>query len=356
MRSAPVSPVGRSTALTPLGRIPSIVSRSIGVVEAVHSIVPEEAALALGLLTQLGDIWFLLAVVVLAYWLRPSDRDRTAVVLAIAIGTIALLQGLKGLFGLPRPATPLANADAYPVVLHGLLEATSTAGGHGFPSGHATLSTAVLLGLAGALRIGEERQRVLIATGVIAAVSASRILLGVHFLVDVVAGVLIGLAVLAGMALALETSPRSPATTAFGLAVGLGAISVALTAPSAELASVLADPAYDPALSLGAALGAFAGWQCAEAFGSAETVGSGIAGASGGTSRLASSSIGVVLVLLGAGVLGVVLGDVTFAAAGWVGLLFAGIVALPAVVPGFDATVAGVGPRWLVGEAERVEG
>lgn len=325
-------------------------SRSLGVVEAVHAIVPEEAALALGLLTQLGDVWFVLTAIVLAYWLRPGDRERTAVALAIALGTIALLQGLKGLFGLPRPTTPLADADAYPAVLHGLVEATATAGGHGFPSGHATLSTVAFLALAGALRIGEGRRRALLAVALIAVVSLSRILLGVHFLVDVLAGVLIGLAVLAGTALALETSPRSPVTTAFGLAVALGVGAVALTAPSPDLADTFAHQAHDAVLSLGATLGAFAGWQGSRA----------LEGGTASETRRASShglaAAGLVLVLLAAGVLGLVVGDVTLVGTGGAGLLFAAVVALPALVPGFDATLEGIVPPWLGGESGRVDG
>jgi len=326
------------------------VSRSLGVVDAVHSFVPEEAALALGLLTQLGDVWFVLTVVVLAYWLRPGDRDRTAVVLAIVLGTIALLQGLKALFGLPRPTTPLANVDAYPAVLHGLVEATATAGGHGFPSGHATLSTAAFLALAGALRIGSPRRRVLAATGLLLVISASRVLLGVHFLVDVIAGVLVGLTVLAGTAVALESSPLSQGTTAFGLAIGLGVGAVALTAPNPDLAGAFAAPAHDAVLSLGAALGAFAGWQASRAFGNGEALEDETASLARARRPHALCPIGVVIVLLGAGVGGLLLGDSTVAATGGVGLLFAGVVAVPAIVPDFDDAVTGYVPGWLRGD------
>jgi len=322
------------------------VSRSVGAVDAVTSLLPEAAALPVGLLTQLGDVWFLLAVIVLAYWLRPADRNRVAVVLAIALGTIALVQALKGVFGLPRPATPLGSAGVYPSILHGLFDATATASGHGFPSGHATLSTAVLLGLAGAIRAGTPRRRAVVAVGLIALISLSRIALGVHFLVDVVAGVLVGLVVLSGAALAVRGSPTDAPTTAFVGAAGIGVVAVLVTAPSLDVGGLLAHPARDSLLSLGAALGALAGWQTYSLLDRGA-----VSRSTGRFARPGSVRAGVVVglpvLLLTGGIAGLLAGEGALGLAGAGGLCFAVAVALPALVPGFDAEIGAHLPEWV---------
>lgn len=313
----------------------------------MHSLLPEEAALLLGLATQLGDVWLLFGVTILAYWLRPSDRERVAVVLGLALATAATVEALKPLFGLPRPATPLASAEVYPPVLRGLYEATTTAGGEGLPSGHATLSTAVLLGLASAIRIGDARRRVLVAIGLLVVISFTRLALGVHFLVDVVLGTLLGLAALAGVAWATTASPIDRPTTTFGLALAVAAAAVLLTATSTAGGAV----PHDPLLALCASLGALAGWQTLW-LRTRSTLES--ATPEGGASprrrqRLARASMAgaIVLGLATLAVAGAVVADWTVATAGAAGLGVVVAVGLPAIVPGFDGTVRELLPRRL---------
>ncbi|GAB3689503.1 hypothetical protein GCM10028857_24930 [Salinarchaeum chitinilyticum] len=316
-------------------------SRDIGAVDAVHSVLPEAAALPFGLLTQFGDVWFLFAVAIACYWFRPADRDLVAVAIGIGITTAAVVEALKGLFGVPRPGTPLATTDGYPTVLHGIVEATATAGGHGFPSGHATLSTAMLLALAGAVRIGSPRRRAGLAIGLIGVISLTRVALGVHFLVDVVVGVMLGLAVLTGVAVAVRSSPATPPTTAFGLAVAVGVAGVALTTlPLDSAASGRFHVAHHPFLALVVALGAFAGWQAHEYRQRA------VAERSAWRGLAAIGGAGAVLVIGSAGVLA---SDATFALAGAAGLGVATIIALPGIVPGFDDALEGYVPRRLHG-------
>jgi membrane-associated phospholipid phosphatase len=320
------------------------VSRGLGVVDAIHSLLPEETALLLGLLTQLGDVWFLFAVTFLAYWLRPSDRDRVAVVLGLAIATVATVEALKPVFGLPRPPAPLASAGVYPPVLRGLYEATATAGGEGLPSGHATLSTAVLFGLAGAIRIGDARRRMLLAIGLLGVISFTRLALGVHFLVDVVAGTLVGLAALACVAWATAASPIDRPTTAFGLAVIVATAGVLLAATTAG-GTIL----HDPLLALAASLGALAGWQTLRLRRRASRVSATSASApssSGGERLLPVVVAGsVVLGLAALAVAGSIVGEWTAATAGVAGLAVVVAVALPALVPEFDRIVHGILPR-----------
>jgi len=325
------------------------VSRSLGVVDLLHSLLPDQAALLVGLLTQLGDVWFLFGATVVAYLFRPSDRDRVAVVLGLALATAALVEALKALFGLPRPTTPLATAETYPPLLRGLFEATATGGGHGFPSGHATLSTVVLLGLAAAIRFGDARRRFALAGSLVVLVALTRVVLGVHYLVDVVAGVCFGLLVLAGGAWATEASPLDRPTTALALAAGLAGGGVLLTATT--LGSGV--PPHDSVLALGIALGALAGWQVLwlRASGTVETASRGESAATAGwrTGRLLLAS-GLLLALGALGAAGLLRADATAAMAGGAGLAVSIAVALPVLIPDFDRLVAGYVPRWLSGE------
>ena len=123
-----------------------------------------------------------------------------------------------------------------------------TADGYGFPSGHATAATAVYGGVAAVLPAGTGRLRYAAAGSVVAVVALSRIAIGVHYLVGVVAGVLLGLTVLAlllalagrlgskrrtaGSAESPRASTRSPAPALLG--AGLLALVALALSPGPE--------------------------------------------------------------------------------------------------------------------------
>jgi membrane-associated phospholipid phosphatase len=124
---------------------------------------------------------------------------RAAVVVALArLGELLCEFAVKVLVARPRPA---------------LVHPVASASGYSFPSGHAGGSAAVygalaLLALAGVVRW----TRLILVTGaalLIAAVSTSRVLLGVHYPSDVAAGVALGLAWVSTAAL-LVSLPRTP--------------------------------------------------------------------------------------------------------------------------------------------------
>ena len=119
------------------------------------------------------------AVLALLLWRRGSGRLAAYVVVA-RIGAIVLSQGLK-----------LAVDRARPV----FDEPVATALGASFPSGHALGSAAFWSTTAVLAMPHVRRPRLLLAGAVVVAVlvAASRVLLGVHYLSDVVAGLLLGL-------------------------------------------------------------------------------------------------------------------------------------------------------------------
>lgn len=214
-------------------------TRGVGLADAAGTSLPPTVTAVLTALTHLGDPVVLVAVATLAYWVW--DRDRGAALLSLAVGALALVVLLKATFALPRP----------PASLHAV-----PADGFGFPSGHALGAAAVIGGLAAATDAWTGPRRAVVAGVLIAVVAVSRVGLGVHYAVDVVVGVTIGLGYLAvhrwalprdgsrGFSLAVLVAvaglgvagPTRDALALVGLAVGgLIALRVTPTPPVARL-------------------------------------------------------------------------------------------------------------------------
>ncbi|WP_226480204.1 phosphatase PAP2 family protein [Natrinema amylolyticum] len=171
---------------------------------AVRDAVPVEYADLVVFVTELGGTTALMLLLAVLFWC--VDRRRSALVISYAIAGLALLLSLKALFGLPRPP-----ADATLIALEGERE------GYGFPSGHAFAATVVYGGLVSAYdRLGD-RRAVTGAGVLIAAVSLSRVALGVHYLGDVLVGVALGIAFVAVM----ERVTRGDPTIGFAIALVL---------------------------------------------------------------------------------------------------------------------------------------
>ena len=191
-------------------------SRGIGVIEITRSL-PDVAVTIAGVITQFGDMWFILLGILAVYWVGIRDQSLTDTLwrdclylFALAISSYALTVVLKHVFMLPRPpgaATAVAPAWI-PTTGIPIYESIVTGNGFGFPSGHALKSTVVYGGTALLFSKWNPRRRYLTASGIVGMVAISRIVLGVHYLADVVAGILFGLVFLAGMNRVTKTDPR----------------------------------------------------------------------------------------------------------------------------------------------------
>lgn len=165
----------------PLIRIDTAVSRAAERAEEASPLL-RSAALTL---THLGDplpvtLASLLTVVVLL----AVGRRRAALFVAVArIGSLVLSQVTKEVVGRARPVfeTPIASAD-----------------GASFPSGHALGGTVFWLTTALVVLplVPRPRRRLVLAAAVAVSlvVAATRVLIGVHYLSDVVAGFVVGVA------------------------------------------------------------------------------------------------------------------------------------------------------------------
>ncbi|WP_254839982.1 phosphatase PAP2 family protein [Natronomonas marina] len=227
-------------------------SRGVGELAAVEAL-PEAVVVAAALLTQLGDVWFLFGLVGLLYWFGGAlpapvalGRRRAAFVVALGLGANALVTTLKEWLARPRPpgaGTATAPA-AVPEAVDSLYVAAATGTGFGFPSGHALGTAAVYGGLA--LVVGTRRAYVT-AAAVTVVVALTRVVLGVHYLVDVVVGAAVGAAFLA-VVYRLCGRGSNP-----GRALML-AVAAALLGP------VVGEYNFDTMAALGAALGARIAW------------------------------------------------------------------------------------------------
>lgn len=251
-------------------------ARGVGEIAAVRA-VPEVVVVLFAVVTQLGDAWFVLGVLSSLYWFGRRhpflvgriDRTDAAFLLALVLGGFGLTAGLKFGFGLPRP--PGANTargiglfEGFPPLVRAIYRNFATADGFGFPSGHAVRSTLAWGGLALVLDAGTPGQRstpsevpnttdgpvgavpTVAAAVVVGLVAVSRVIIEVHYAVDVIAGVGVGAVFL--IAMWRFVGPANPAR-AFSIAVmlSIGAVAVA-------------GFERDPLAVLGATIGARVTW------------------------------------------------------------------------------------------------
>lgn len=222
-------------------------SRSVGATELLREFLPEWTTLLFVALSYPGKLTLLVPVLG-AFYLqdvgrtlrsggsedRPLCSDRTAYVLAVALGGLAFVVLVKGAFSLPRTDPGLHAVPSSE---------------HGFPSGHVMAAVSTW----GALALWTTRstrvRRLLAAGAVVAVVGFARLALGIHYLVDIPVSVVLAVAYLGGIARIARGDPQRTFLAAIGIAV----------------LAVLADAASTRALlSLVGTVGAVVGWRILE--------------------------------------------------------------------------------------------
>ena len=210
-------------------------------------------------LTLLGDAWVLFVGLSVLYWVGPriDDDTRPAAGTVIALATLALavVLALKSYTAIPRPAAIPITPENLPTGIASFVAGELDSSGFTFPSGHATGATAVYGGLAALLRVGRRRLRYGAAVTVIVLVSVSRVILGVHYLRDILAGMALGgLLVAAGWWLARDDA-LFRADRVFllaGITSAAGLVVAAEAGHSAEVRNAM--------IGLGTAAGGTATW------------------------------------------------------------------------------------------------
>ena len=226
-------------------------SRGFGEVEFLQELLPEWVVATAGVLTQFGDGWFLLVVMAAVFVFAEEYRIDIVALLGTTFGAVGLYRGLKHLFALPRPGLSPLDTDGLHPAVEFVLELTATPVSYGFPSGHATGVAVVYLGLATAFTVGTRRGRFVAATTLIGVVAVTRLVLAVHYLVDVVAGVALGAAVV-GLVFVL---PRKLAPAARVQIAYLTAV------PAVGFYVFTSDATVESVVLLGGTIAVFAGWR-----------------------------------------------------------------------------------------------
>ncbi|QFU81318.1 phosphatase PAP2 family protein [Natronorubrum aibiense] len=195
--------------------------------ELVREAVSAEYAEFVIAITELGGVTALMGILALLFWW--GDRRQSALVISYAIAGLAVLLAVKTAFALPRPPE-----DAMLVALEDERE------GYGFPSGHAFAATVVYGGLLSMSDRAREPWTVVGVVALVVAVSLSRVVLGVHYLGDVIVGMLLGV----GFVVAMNRLTRGVPAVGFAVALVLAVPALAITGVS-----------EDTVLAVGGALG-----------------------------------------------------------------------------------------------------
>ena len=211
--------------------------RGVGVTEALHGVGEWPVIVLFALTTQLGDVWFIFLLGGALYVAGDEfprwgiDRRRGLFVVGLVLTYVGLIGVLKNIFLLPRPpgAAEPPRIGWLPSTVKPLLESTATADGPGFPSGHALGSTMFWGGLALVLDRWSAQIRFGVAAAVVALIALSRLVLGVHYLVDVVVGAALGVVALGALYLLSDRGTDPVRVLHVAVAVGVAGLVVGVT-------------------------------------------------------------------------------------------------------------------------------
>lgn len=207
------------------------------------------------MITQLGDGWFLFLLRASLYVAGEEvprwgiERRRGLFVFGFVVTYVGLIGVLKSIFQLPRPpgATEPVALQWLPSALAVILDSITTADGPGFPSGHALGSTMVWGGLALVLHRGSLQTHLGAASALVVLISVSRLVLGVHYAVDVVVGIGLGVIALGSLYWFASTGSEPGRVFLVAVVIGILGLSVGIT--------------FDSVAAVGGAVGGWIMWR-----------------------------------------------------------------------------------------------
>ncbi|WP_254861864.1 phosphatase PAP2 family protein [Halovivax gelatinilyticus] len=218
-------------------------------VRAAGELSPTWLILTLAVLSFLGSA-VLIVPMVTAWYLR-GDRNVAAPMLGAVAFLYAVMTTSKAFASTERPGVepPIPVAEV-PLVFRPIYDHAAVLDTGSFPSGHALAVFVFWALLAIELDIGTRARRWATVAGIVAIVAASRIVLGAHYLGDVVGGFVVGALALVVIQLA-RTHVRDPTAALFGFAFVVGIL------------GTLAGGSSPPVVA-GAAIGALLCWRATE--------------------------------------------------------------------------------------------
>ncbi|MFB6173908.1 MAG: phosphatase PAP2 family protein [Halobacteriales archaeon] len=189
---------------------------------AVRGAVPDELVPVFWVITALGSAKFLMVGLSLAYWNDDTRRRELLTLVSVAFVAVTLTLALKYGLDLPRPPESVRRYPVEPSPV-------------GFPSGHAIAATTIYGGLLVVFDRYRDPKLLSGTAALVVLIGLSRVVLGVHYLGDILAGFAVGLVMLGVLAVAMD---RGPAVV-FGLAVVLAVPAVVVTTDTGDAALAL---------------------------------------------------------------------------------------------------------------------
>jgi len=176
--------------------------RLAGLSRPLREAFPDAGTPVYEAVTWLGDPGFLTFGLALLYWIAVDRRRETTLVVSYGFVAFGGIVALKSGIALPRPPESVARI---------------TTDGYGFPSGHAVAAVVIYGGLALEYDWLADRSKLAATAVVVTAVAVSRVVLGVHYLGDILVGAVVGVVALIGARALANEDPR------LGFGLGLGA-------------------------------------------------------------------------------------------------------------------------------------
>lgn len=178
-------------------------------VEMVTEVTPLWAAIVLLLVGYLGSVYFVAPTVAVAYLKGTSWK--TATWPGIVLGGYGLFATIKsGVYVERPPVDPPFTAEVFPLVLRPLYHLAVQFDTGAFPSGHVLIATVLWGLLVVDLQVRTLWERLAGAAVVVGLISYSRVALGLHYVDDVVGGVVLG-ALFLGIMLFVRQRASTPA-------------------------------------------------------------------------------------------------------------------------------------------------
>ena len=178
-------------------------------VEMVTEVTPLWAAIVLLLVGYLGSVYFVAPTVALAYFKGTSWK--TATWPGIVLGGYGLFATIKSALHIERPPVdPPFPAETFPLVLRPLYHLAVQFDTGAFPSGHVLIATVLWGLLVVDLQVRTVWERLAGAAVVVILIGYSRVALGLHYVDDVVGGVVLGTLFL-GLMLFVRQRASTPA-------------------------------------------------------------------------------------------------------------------------------------------------
>jgi|GEM_PF-1014992 len=226
--------------------------------EAVVEATPWLVALLLVPLTHLGSVLIIVPALGLAYFRRPR---LVAPWLGAVAGYYSVMAGIKSLNSATRPeVAPPISPEPYPEAFSFWYEHATSISSTSFPSGNVMVAT-VLAGLIALdTEIGTFKQRLVGGASFVAVIAYSRVGLGVHYPIDAVGGILLGVGFLS-VVVFVRNRARDEVAAVFALAAVCAAWSLWVTTPITEPPALESIAGSNRTIAFGGAVGALVSWR-----------------------------------------------------------------------------------------------